>query len=48
MATNEQLISALVLDYLKKRDKNLAKVFQQKTNAVCIWYRIFYCRTVFM
>lgn len=47
MATNDQLISALVLEYLKKRDKNLAKVFQQKTNAVCIWYSTFYGRTVF-
>lgn len=31
---SESVISALLLNYLSKKDKNLADVFQKKTNSV--------------
>lgn len=34
MAVDSQLIDAIVHEYLQKKDKNLAQVFQHKTKAV--------------
>lgn len=35
MAVTGQVIDAIVHEYLQKKDKNLAQVFQNKTKAVC-------------
>lgn len=37
MAVNGQLIDAIVHEYLLKKDKSLAQVFQHKTKAVCTY-----------
>lgn len=36
MADNEQLLSAILHEYLVRKDKTLAQVFQHKTKAVSL------------